>query len=206
MTEQRRAHWDSVYDTKSAHEVSWYQERPEKSLTLIEGTGIGLADAVIDAGGGASTLVDTLLDRGYRDLTVLDVSASALRQSKERLAARAEGVHWAVADVTRFQPGRKYRLWHDRAVLHFLIEAPDRARYVEVLKSALEPGAYAILATFGPNGPQKCSGLPVRRYNVDMMAQLLGPGFELQHTELDEHRTPGGSAQQFLYSTWKKAE
>ena len=204
MTKQRRAHWNSVYDTKSAHEVSWYQERPEKSLDLIEGAGIGPADAVIDVGGGASTLVDTLLDRGYRDLTVLDVSASALRQSQERLGTRATGVTWTVTDVTRFKPGRQYRAWHDRAVLHFLTEAPDRARYVEVLKSALELGAYAILATFGPDGPEKCSGLPVRRYTVDMMAELLGPGFALQHSELEEHTTPGGSAQQFLFSTWKK--
>lgn len=204
MTKQRRAHWNSVYDTKSAHEVSWYQERPEKSLDLIEGAGIGPADAVIDVGGGASTLVDSLLDRGYRDLTVLDVSASALRQSQERLGTRAAGVTWTVTDVTGFEPRRQYRAWHDRAVLHFLTETPDRARYVEVLKSALEPGAYAILATFGPDGPEKCSGLPVRRYTVDMMAELLGPGFALQHSELEEHTTPGGSAQQFLFSTWKK--
>jgi trans-aconitate methyltransferase len=185
--------------------VSWYQDRPEKSLELIEFSGVAAGDALIDAGGGASTLVDHLLERGYRDVTVLDVSASALRQARKRLASGAAEVDWRVADVTRFEPDRAYRLWHDRAVLHFLIDKPDRDRYVEVLRKAIAPGGYAILATFGPDGPEKCSGLPVRRYDTNMMAELLGHEFELLRSELDLHTTPAGAAQQFLYTVWQRS-
>lgn len=205
MTDKRRAHWNRVYDSKSAQDVSWYQDRPEKSLELVQYSGVVAGDALIDAGGGASTLVDHLLERGYRDVTVLDVSASALQQVRKRLAAHAAEVDWQVADVTRFEPDRKYRLWHDRAVLHFLIDKPDRTRYVEVLKKALAPGGHAILATFGPDGPEKCSGLPVRRYDADMMAALLGPEFELLRSDLDLHTTPGGASQQFLYTVWRRS-
>jgi trans-aconitate methyltransferase len=201
----RRAHWDSVYGRKTASDVSWYQERPQKSLEFIQETGVEPSDALIDAGGGASTLVDYLLAHGYRDLTVLDISANALQQAKNRLASRAAEVDWRVADVTRFDPDCEYRLWHDRAVLHFLVEESDRARYVAVLKKALAPGGYAILATFGPDGPQKCSGLPVRRYDTSKMCELLGPEFELLRSELDLHKTPGGAAQQFLYTVWQRS-
>ena len=179
MTEERRSHWDSVYKDKAFTAVSWYQEEPQKSLELIARTGIAAGDAIIDAGGGASTLVDHLLASGYRDLTVLDISDNALEQTRARLAGRASRVDWLVSDVTRFEPQRKYALWHDRAVLHFLVDADDRKRYMDVVRSAISPGGYLVLATFGPDGPQKCSGLVTRRYTVDMTAELLGPGFEL---------------------------
>ena len=205
MTAARRGHWDAVYDQKSCTDVSWYQARPGKSLAFIERSGIAPDDAVIDVGGGASTLVDHLLGLGFSDLTVLDVAAGAFAQAKARLGAQADEIDWLAADVTRFEPARRYSLWHDRAVMHFLTDADDRERYVAVLRAALASGGYAVLATFGPDGPQKCSGLPVRRYTVEMTTELLGSGFELIHHELDVHETPAGNAQQFLYAIWRKA-
>lgn len=204
VTESRRRHWDTVYSDKSFADVSWYQERPGVSLEFIERSGIDTDDAIVDVGGGASTLVDYLLGLGYSDLTVLDVSASAFRQARERLGTRADEVAWLTGDVTRFEPERQYRLWHDRAVLHFLTDADDRERYTAALRTALASGGYVILATFGPDGPEKCSGLPVRRYTEEMMAELLGIGFELLHHELDVHETPAGNPQQFLYSIWRR--
>jgi trans-aconitate methyltransferase len=184
--------------------VSWYQEVPDKSLALINATGASTEDAIIDIGGGASTLVDHLLEAGFADVTVLDLAATAFDQARKRLGKQAGMVNWVVSDVTQFKPERQYRLWHDRAVLHFLTAASDRARYVEVLKDALVPGGHAIIATFGPDGPLKCSGLEIRRYSVSRLEDLLGPEFELQFHELENHQTPMGSTQQFLYSCWTR--
>ncbi len=197
-------HWERVYGNKQSTEVSWYQPRPERSLQLIQDTGVRADTPIIDAGGGASTLVDHLLDEGYRDITILDIAASAFEHSRERLGARADVVEWIVADVTRFDAQRSYGLWHDRAVLHFLTDAADRERYVQVLDRALAPGAQLILSTFGPQGPLKCSGLDVRRYDIDMLKELVGEMFELRRDELEMHTTPGGSTQQFLYTSWKR--
>ena len=202
MTQVRKRHWEGVYESKPAIEVSWYQANPERSLALIKKTEMSRDAPIIDVGGGASTLVDHLLDAGYTDLTVLDLAAAAFKQARARLAARAHGVDWLVADVTRFEPRRRYRLWHDRAVLHFLTEDADRERYIAVLRRALEPGGHAIIATFGPDGPLRCSGLDIRRYNVDLLKELLGPEFTLQSQELENHQTPTGAVQQFLYSCW----
>lgn len=204
MTVARRKHWEGVYAAKPSTEVSWYQHTPAASLRLIDAAGARRDDALIDIGGGASTLVDHLLDRGYRDLTVLDISAHALDQARARLGKRASRVAWLVADITSFEPRRTYDLWHDRAVLHFLTGADDRRLYVDVLERALAPGGHVVLATFGPEGPEKCSGLPVRKYSVDSMAELLGPGFDLEADEVDMHETPGGAQQQFLFSLWSR--
>ncbi len=202
MTAERRKHWDGVYGGKASTEVSWYQEVPDRSLHLIEAVGVSRDDAIIDIGGGASTLVDHLLDAGYGDLTVLDLTEAALDHSRKRLGERADSVNWIVSDVVHFEPQRSYQLWHDRAVLHFLTDATDRERYVDVLSGALAPGGYAVIATFGPAGPLKCSGLEIRRYDVGMLEELLGAEFELQSHELENHRTPMGATQQFLYSCW----
>lgn len=204
MTQGRQAHWDSVYSNKSFTSVSWYQATPDKSLELIAATGVRSNDPIIDAGGGASTLVDHLLDRGYTDVTVLDISANALQQAQDRLAGRTSRVDWLVCDVTRFSPPRQYMLWHDRAVLHFLVDEEDRERYAGVVRNAIVPGGHLVLATFGPDGPEKCSRLATRRYNVDMTSELLGPRFELRGFDLEYHETPGGVEQQFLYSAWRK--
>ena len=204
MTEERKRHWEDVYESKSATEVSWYQATPERSLALVKKTEISRHAPIIDVGGGASTLVDHLLDAGYSDVTVLDLAAAACEQARARLAARAQEVDWVISDVMQFRPQRRYRLWHDRAVLHFLTKAADRQRYVNVLRQALEPGGYAVIAAFGPDGPMRCSGLDIRRYNVDLLRQLLGPEFALQSHELENHQTPTGAVQQFLYSCWTR--
>ena len=202
MTTARRSHWENVYGSKLHTDVSWYQEIPDKSLALIKAAGVSTEDAIIDIGGGASTLVDHLLAAGHTDVTVLDLAATAFDQARKRLGEQAGKVNWVVSDVTQFKPQRQYRLWHDRAVLHFLTSAADRARYVDVLQDALGLGGHAVIATFGPDGPLKCSGLEIRRYSVSMLEELLGPGFEVQSHELVNHQTPMGSTQQFLYSCW----
>jgi trans-aconitate methyltransferase len=181
----RRDHWENVYSSKAFNDVSWFQPRPERSLQLVERTAVGRDDAIIDIGGGASTLVDHLLDGGFTDVTVLDVAGKSLEQAQKRLGERAAGVEWIVSDVTTFRPSRTWQLWHDRAALHFLIDEQDRARYVEVLKTALAPGGHVVLAMFGPDGPLKCSGLEIRRYSIDMVEDLLGPEFQLQCQELE---------------------
>ena len=202
----RRDHWETVYSSKMFTDVSWFQPRPERSLQLVEQTAVSRHEAIIDVGGGASTLVDHLLEDGFTDITVLDVASRALEQSRERLGARAGEVEWVVSDVTTFVPVRSWRLWHDRAALDFLVDEQDRARYVGVLREALQPGVHIVLATFGPEGPLKCSGLEIRRYSIGMVEDLLGPGFELQSHELENHVTPSGSNQQFLYSCWTRRE
>ena len=206
MTDDSKRHWEGIYTARNSTDVSWYQAIPDRSLALLGRTGVLQQDAIIDIGGGASTLVDHLLDAGYNDITVLDLASAAFDQSRERLGERADVVDWIVSDVTRFEPQRKYRLWHDRAVLHFLTDLADRERYVSVLKQALEPGSHVVIATFGPEGPLKCSGLEIRRYTIEMMAELLGPEFELQSHELENHQTPIGATQQFLYSCWTRRE
>lgn len=202
--EARKTHWENVYDSKPFTDVSWYQQKPDTSLRLIHDSGISRDDAIIDVGGGASTLVDHLLDDGYTDMTVLDLSSVALVRSRERLGARADDVRWIVADVTHFETERRYALWHDRAVLHFLTNPIDREHYVSALRAALAPGGSLVLATFGPDGPRRCSGLEVRRYDVDTMQELLGPEFELEDHVLEEHRTPTGGMQQFLCTRWRR--
>jgi RimJ/RimL family protein N-acetyltransferase len=204
MSTERQTHWQGVYSSRSYTDVSWYQADPARSLQFINDSGVPKDRAIIDVGGGASTLVDHLLDQGYTRVTVLDIAADALRQAQERLGDRANDVDWRVADVTTFRTRRRFSLWHDRAVLHFLVDAGERDSYLETLRQALVPGGQAILAGFGPEGPQKCSGLPVRRYSVEKFRALLGEEFQLLEHAIDEHRTPGGAIQQFLFTRWQR--
>ena len=204
MTTNAKRHWDNVYGTKAPDEVSWYQTVPECSLRHIRDVATDHDAAIIDVGGGASTLVDNLLSDGFRDITVLDISADALKQAQRRLGTRADEVNWVVADITTFSPDREFSIWHDRAVLHFLIDADDRARYVEILQRAVSPGGSLVLSTFGPQGPLKCSGLQICRYDIDSLVDLLGACFDLQGHELEDHETPGGAKQQFLYTRWRR--
>lgn len=206
MTEKRKNHWEDVYGGKASTEVSWYQEVPEKSLAYLKNTGASQLDAIIDIGGGASTFVDHLLDAGFTDITVLDLADHAFEEVRRRLGDRAASVHWVVGDVTQFDPRCKFDVWHDRAVLHFLTEPADRARYMATLRSALDPGGHVIISTFGPDGPPKCSGLEVRRYTIERLQELLGPEFELQEHGFEDHQTPMSSTQQFLYSRWVRRE
>jgi ubiquinone/menaquinone biosynthesis C-methylase UbiE len=198
-----KTHWQRVYGEKKPTQVSWYQPVPEKSLQLIRATGIAKDEPIVDAGGGASTLVDNLLKDGYTDISVLDISSKALERSRARLGDSAAAVNWIESDVTEFEPPRQYALWHDRAVFHFLTESFDRDKYVNVVCRALLPGGHFVLATFGPQGPKRCSGLDVQRYGIEDLQELVGDRFDLRSHELDEHQTPMGSAQQFLYSWWQ---
>jgi trans-aconitate methyltransferase len=184
-------------------EVSWYQPVPAKSLSLIRSTAVPLTAPIMDIGGGASTLVDYLLAAGYRDISVLDIASEALARSRTRLGTNADQVTWIEADITAFDPSRSYTVWHDRAVFHFLTEAADRERYLEALRSAIEPGGHVVLATFGPEGPTACSGLDVQRYSIDQIGATLGPDFRLRAHEIEEHQTPVGTSQQFLYGWWQ---
>lgn len=195
-------HWDGVWQKRQPEDVTWYQPDPAISLDLI--TRVTDSDAaVIDVGGGASRLVDGLLDRGYSDVTVLDVAAPALAAARERLGEAAAGVEWIVADVTRWQGDREFDLWHDRAVLHFLIEEADRVKYLERLRRGVAAGGHVILATFGPEGPEYCSGLPVRRYGREAMIEILGPDFEPLEFVEELHEAPTGKTQEFLYGLFR---
>jgi trans-aconitate methyltransferase len=204
-TSDRIAHWDKVYTTKSIDAVSWYQLRPAMSLELLAHSGLAKDAALLDVGGGASVLVDFLLDDGFSDVSVLDIAAPALAAAKQRLGERAAKVKWLVADIAKWQPERSYDLWHDRAVLHFLTDEADRAAYAKVVNGALKPGGTAIIATFAPDGPEKCSGLVVRRHSPADMAELLGPGFVLEEERREEHHTPGGSTQRFAWGRFRKS-
>ena len=195
----RKSHWEKVYREKPVDQVSWFQMEPQISLALIEAAGIGKQDRIIDIGGGASVLVDFLLQRGYRHPAVLDISAAALAHARARLAAQADQVEWLEADVTEFAPARAFCLWHDRAVFHFLTQAEDRVKYRQVLESALLPRGHVIIATFAKGGPEKCSGLDIVQYDAASMAAELGPGFELLETRDEIHRTPRATDQHFLY-------
>jgi SAM-dependent methyltransferase len=201
--EPRRVHWERVYTDKKADEVSWYQPRPATSLELIRATGAALDAPFLDVGAGASTLVDNLIETGYSDITLLDIAGAALATSRARLGAKAVGVEWIEADVMQLEPPRRYSVWHDRAVFHFLVDAGDRDRYLEVLRKGIAPEGHFIIATFGPEGPLRCSGLDVHRYTLDELAGLLEPYFSLRRSELEQHRTPAGGVQQFLYAWWQ---
>jgi SAM-dependent methyltransferase len=197
---QSRAHWERVYATKPADRVSWYQEHAQQSLRLIRDTGVGLDASIIDVGGGASTLVDDLLAGGYTTITVLDLSATALAAAKARLGPRAEAVRWIEADVTSAElPAHGYDVWHDRAVFHFLTDPADRRAYVDVVIRAVKPGGHVIVATFAEDGPTQCSGLPVQRYSASGLHAEFGAPFTLLRHEKEEHHTPSGAVQRFVY-------
>lgn len=204
--ESRRAHWENVYTSKSENEVSWFQESPAPSLALIAGIGAASHSAIIDIGGGASRLVDHLIAQGFSDVTVLDLSAAALQAAKARLGERASRAQWLVADATTWQPPRTYDVWHDRAAFHFLTEEKDRAGYIVRLKQGLKIGGHAIIATFALDGPEKCSGLPVMRYDATRLAQTLGSGFKLLQSRHSDHATPWGSHQHFQFSVFERVE
>jgi len=203
----RKEHWEQVYTTRASDAVSWFQEHAALSLSLIHGTGLGKDTAIIDVGGGASTLVDDLAAEGYSDLTVLDLSAAALAAAKQRLGQHAEAVHWMEGDITQAQlPVNRFDIWHDRAVFHFLTAAADRAAYVERVMRAVRPGGHVIIATFAEDGPEKCSGLPVMRYRPETLLAEFGDTFSLIEHQKEAHHTPSGAVQQFVYCHFRKRE
>lgn len=196
---ERQTYWDNIYSQRQHTGLGWYQAHPETSLRLIAASGIGQNAALIDIGGGASLLVDKLVGAGYEKVTVLDISAAAIAAAQARLGERAGAVRWLAQDVTAFAPREKYALWHDRAVFHFLTEAAERRAYLAAAARALEPGGQMIIATFALDGPEKCSGLPVVRYDAPSLAREVGEGFELLETCGETHVTPGGGKQSFSY-------
>lgn len=200
-----RDHWDNIYIAKSPSDVSWFSPHLEKSLELILELGLPQSARILDVGGGASTLPDDLLARGFGDLTVLDISARALQVSKDRLAAQARKVKWIEADILSapLESGR-YDLWHDRAMFHFLTRPADREAYLRAAAGALRPGGYALVATFGPQGPTRCSDLETARYSPESLRLEWADGFELKQHSLQDHRTPRAAHQQFLYCLFQK--
>jgi trans-aconitate methyltransferase len=196
-TAERARHWDRIWRESDPTRLSWYQVRPETSLAFIERAAVPQGAQVLDVGGGASSLVEHLLARGYRP-GALDVSEEALARSRARLGPRAAEVEWLHADVTRWDPPHQWDLWHDRAVLHFLTDEADRHAYRATLLRALRPGGQAVIAEFGPEGPQSCSGLEVRRYSAEELEDLLGPELRLEEWASEEHLTPSGGVQRFL--------
>jgi len=200
----RGAHWENVYRTKGEREVSWFQETPSVSLELIRSAGATRQSSIVDIGGGASRLVDALVDDGHAAVTVLDLSESALAAAKTRLGAAAARVTWIVADVVKWKPVQRYDIWHDRAAFHFLTDAAERSAYVACLREALAPGGHAIIATFALDGPERCSGLPVVRYDASHLGQVLGSAFDLVETRQHDHQTPMGGAQRFQFSVFRR--
>jgi 2-polyprenyl-3-methyl-5-hydroxy-6-metoxy-1,4-benzoquinol methylase len=184
LVSSERAHWESTYATKATDAVSWYEPRPERSLELIQATGVSHDAGILDVGGGASSLAAQLLGMGYADVAVADISQASLAYAKAELGSDATRVSWIEADVRAHNFGRLFDVWHDRAVFHFMVCAADREGYLEVLRRTLRPGGHLLIATFGPQGPTHCSGLPVQRYRADELQRVLGEDFELISSSL----------------------
>jgi ubiquinone/menaquinone biosynthesis C-methylase UbiE len=200
-----KTHWEHIYQTKAPTQVSWYQEHSLQSLQFIANTGITKTSQIIDVGGGPSALVGDLLNNGYQHITVLDISATALEAARQRLGAHANAVTWLEADILQIRlPHHEYDLWHDRAVFHFLIEPEDRRFYVNAVKEAVKPGGHVIVATFASDGPERCSGLPVTRYDPKSLHHEFGKGFELVDSANESHHTPFGTEQKFIYCYCRK--
>ncbi|MBV8158017.1 MAG: class I SAM-dependent methyltransferase [Dyella sp.] len=200
MSPLRTTHWDTVYGGKSEAQTSWFRPHLDESLRLIDALDMPRDEPVIDVGGGRSTLVDDLLARDFSDVSVLDLSAVSMAEAQQRLGAQAHPVHWIVGDVTHAElPAAHFALWHDRAVFHFLIDAGERARYVDVAASAVQAGGHLVIGVFAVDGPERCSGLPVARYDAETLATLFEPAFTRVTDSRDVHRTPSGSEQAFTY-------
>lgn len=201
----RKNHWEQVYSTKRTKKLGWYEPHLQTSLKWIKGLDIALDTPIIDVGGGASTLVDDLLNAGYRTITILDISEKALSSTKARLGKKAEQITWLEGDITAVGlPTHYYGLWHDRAVFHFLTLFKQRHKYRENLLKTLMPGGHLIIGTFAPEAPSMCSGLPVQRYSLELLENTLGEKFELQHHHKELHITPGGVEQMYLYCHFRR--
>lgn len=202
MTDNR-SHWDRTYIAKG-DDVSWYQPGPSRSLDMIRFAAPMQSAQIIDIGAGASRLADNLLVAGYSELTLLDVSDVALGRTRERIGNASDKIVWIVADVTQWKPTQTWDIWHDRAVFHFLIDKTAQDSYIAALKQATKPGSRVILSTFALTGPEKCSGLPVQRYSAGTLANRLGPDFAIYTQETEQHRTPFGTTQDFIYAGFRR--
>ena len=204
MPPDGKEHWTRVYEEKAPTSVSWYQPTPEPSLSALKRLGASVASSLIDVGGGASNLVDALLEQGWQDVTVLDIAAPALEAAKARLGPLADKVHWEVADITKWHPDHTYYVWHDRAVFHFLTEPKQRDAYRRALLAGLAPGGLVIMATFALDGPERCSGLPVKRYDAEGLAEEMSDTLRLIEGWREEHVTPWGATQSFNWCAFRR--
>ena len=200
-----KTHWEHIYETKSPTQVSWYQEHAQFSMHYIENTGIRKTDQILDVGGGTSTLVEDLIEDGFQNITVLDVSGTALQLARQRLGTKANNVNWIEADIIQAElPYQSYDVWHDRAVFHFLTQAIDRQRYIDTVRHSVRKGGHVIVATFASDGPDHCSGLEVMRYNPEGLHNEFGDGFDLVDSTRETHHTPFGTEQKFIYCYCRK--
>jgi 2-polyprenyl-3-methyl-5-hydroxy-6-metoxy-1,4-benzoquinol methylase len=202
MDTERKTHWETVYETKNPNEVSWTQEIPKTSLDFIKSFGLSKTAKIIDIGGGDSKLVDFLIEEGFENISVLDISKKALDKAKLRLGDKAQKVNWIVSDITQFEPNTTYDVWHDRATFHFLTTPEQISKYIETAQKSIT--GYLIIGTFSENGPKKCSGLDIRQYNETTLTNELKAGFEKINCVTEDHKTPFGTSQNFLFCSFKK--
>jgi len=202
MNITKKAHWENVYETKMPNQVSWTQEVPKTSIDLLNACKLEKTDSIIDVGGGESRFVDYLIAEGYENITVLDISASALEKTQKRLGENANKVNWIVSDITEFQPNSTFDVWHDRATFHFLTNEQDRTQYLNLVNQHINK--FMILGAFSEQGPQKCSGLEVQQYNELKLSELFNPQFELISCQTENHITPFETEQNFIFCSFKK--
>lgn len=204
MEFDRKKHWETIYSTKQVNEVSWYQPTPQHSLDLISELNISKTGKIIDVGGGDSFLVDHLVDLGFENISVLDISKNAIERAKKRLGEKAKKVNWIVSDITEFEPKEKYDFWHDRAAFHFLNTEKDVSSYSEVLKNGLVSNGKVVIGTFSENGPQKCSGIEITQYSPEKLSGALGNDFRMTTHQTKDHPTPFDTVQNFLFCSFEK--
>lgn len=204
MTSSSKAHWENIFSTKAENEVGWFQPYPKTSVAFLDLFDLPLTATIIDVGAGDSHFVDILLDRGYRNIWVLDISAHAIERMQKRLGARAKNIHWVVSDIVDFQPGQTFDFWHDRAAFHFLTTEENIDRYVALAASAIRKNGYLILGTFSDQGPKTCSGLAIRQYSEASMSDRFEPGFERIKCVREDHTTPFDTVQQFLFCSFRR--
>ncbi|MCB9082414.1 MAG: class I SAM-dependent methyltransferase [Lewinellaceae bacterium] len=204
QVDDRKTHWDSIYQHKDTSAVSWFQETPAPSLALLSQTGLAKNSRIIDVGGGDSRFVDHVLALGYQDITVLDIAASAIARARQRLGNQADQITWITSDILDFDPTTTYDFWHDRATFHFLTEEMHIQRYLNIVEAHVRPGGFLVLGTFSTDGPNKCSGLPVRQYNEETINARFASQFMPLSSSRIMHQTPSGAGQEFLYSCFQK--
>jgi len=203
---ERKAHWEHIYTTKALNEVSWYQPTPQLALNWIQELNLASNAAILDVGGGDSFLVDHLLELGYNNITVLDISEKAIARAKERLGTKAQQVTWVVSDITLFTPEQHYEVWHDRAAFHFLSDPEDIKRYYQICVEATAKSAHVLIGTFSTDGPLKCSGIPINQYTEQSLSDVFKAHFDLQKSTREEHPTPFNTYQNFVFCAFKKSE
>lgn len=202
MNLNRKKHWETVYETKNPEQVSWTQEIPKTSLEFIHSFGLKKTARIIDVGGGDSKLVDYLLDAGFENISVLDISSKSLEKAKKRLGEKANKVHWIVSDITEFEPNMTFDVWHDRATFHFLTTTDQIEKYMKIARKSVI--GYMTIGTFSQNGPKKCSGLDIKQYNEKELASVLKDGFDKMKCITEDHLTPFGTTQNFLFCSFKR--